>query len=76
MSDPRIYPCTIGYDWSHSWDNTLIPVKDWEILDTQFRHDLRVHRDVFAAIAVLSQIAIQYNGEDLFQVEYSDQMEE
>ena len=32
--------------------------KDWEILDSQFRHDLRLHRDVFAAIAVLSQIAI------------------
>ena len=50
--------------------------KDWKILDSQFRHDVRVHRDVFAAIAVLSQIAIQHNGEDLFEVEYSDRMEE
>jgi hypothetical protein len=50
--------------------------KDWKILDSQFRHDVRLHRDVFAAIAVLSQIAIQHNGEDLFEVEYSDRMEE
>ena len=50
--------------------------KDWAILDQQFRHDLKLHCDVFAAIAVLSQIAIQHNGEELFQVEYSDQMRE
>ena len=48
--------------------------KDWAILDQQFRHDLKLHRDIFAAIAVLSQIAIHYNGEELFLVEYSDQM--
>ena len=46
--------------------------KDWAILDTQFRHEMRMHRDVFAAIAVICQIAIQHNGEDLFEVEYSN----
>ena len=46
--------------------------KDWAILKTQFRHDMRMHRDVFAAIAVICQIAIQHNGEDLFEVEYSN----
>ena len=46
--------------------------KDWAILNTQFRHDMRMHRDVFAAIAVICQIAIQHNGEDLFEVEYSN----
>ena len=46
--------------------------KDWAILDTQFCHDMRIHRDVFAAIAVIYQIAIQHNGEDLFEVEYSN----
>jgi hypothetical protein len=31
-----------------------------------------VHRDVFAAIAVISQLAIQ-NGEALFSVDYYDE---
>ena len=48
--------------------------KDWAMLDQQFRHDLKLHCDVFAAIAVFKQIVIQHNGEELFQVEYSDQM--
>ena len=39
-----------------------------------YRHDIRVHRDVFAAIAVISQLAIQ-NGEALFSVDYYDEFE-
>jgi len=35
--------------------------KQWKILKQVYRHDIRVHRDVFAAIAVISQLAIQ-NG--------------
>ena len=46
--------------------------KQWQILKQVFRHDLRVHRDVFAAIAVISQLAIQ-NGEALFSVDYYDE---
>ena len=41
--------------------------KDWAILDQQFRHDLKLHCDVFAAIAVLSQIAIQHNLRNYFK---------
>ncbi len=36
-----------------------------------YRHDLVDHRDVFGAIVVLTQLAIQ-NGEPLFPVEYND----
>ena len=46
--------------------------KQWLILKQVFCHDLRVHRDVFAAIAVISQLAIQ-NGEALFSVDYFDE---
>ena len=45
--------------------------KQWQILKQVFRHDIRVHRDVFAAISVISQIAIQ-SGEALFSVNYDD----
>ena len=45
--------------------------KQWQILKQVYCHDIRVHRDVFAAIAVISQLAIQ-NGEPLFSVEYTD----
>ena len=41
--------------------------KHWQILKQVYRHDIRVHRDVFAAIAVISQLAIQ-NGEPLFSL--------
>ena len=34
----------------------------WQMLKQMYRHDVRVHRDVFASIAVISQIVIQ-NGE-------------
>jgi hypothetical protein len=45
--------------------------KQWQILKQVFRHDIRVHRDVFASIAVITQLAIN-NGEALFSVDYSD----
>jgi hypothetical protein len=32
--------------------------KEWAIFDQQFHHDLKLHHDLFAAIAVLGQIAI------------------
>jgi hypothetical protein len=35
-----------------------------------------MHQDVIVAIAVICQIALQSNPEDLFEVEYSDQMTE
>jgi hypothetical protein len=50
--------------------------KDWVILYSQFHHDMRMHQDVTVAIAVICQIALQRNEEDLFEVEYSDQMTE
>ncbi len=37
-----------------------------------FCHDLTVHRDIFAANAVISQLAIQ-NGKALFSVDYDDE---
>ncbi len=50
--------------------------KDWVILHTKFHHDMRMHQDVTVAIAVICQIALHHNQEDLFEVEYSDQMKE
>jgi hypothetical protein len=49
--------------------------KDWGILFQRFRHDVRLHRDVFAAIAVLCQLTIQL-GEPLFPVNYDDEVME
>jgi len=46
-------------------------IKQWEILNVLYRHDLFTHGDVFRAIAVITQLSIQ-NGEPLFQVEYDD----
>lgn len=45
--------------------------KMWGILRQTFRHDLQLHGDVFRAIAVLTQLAIE-NGEPLFSVHYDD----
>ena len=42
--------------------------KQWKILKQIFRHDIQVHRDVFASIAVITQLAIN-NGEALFSVD-------
>ena len=43
--------------------------KNWKILSTNFRHDLRRHGDVFRAVVVITQLAIN-NGEKPFQVKY------
>ena len=45
--------------------------KQWGILRQTYRYDVLNHRDVFGAIVVLMQLAIQ-NGEPLFPVEYND----
>ncbi len=49
--------------------------KDRGILFQRFHHDVRLHRDVFAAIAVLCQLTIQL-GEPLFPVTYDDEVRE
>ena len=46
-------------------------LKQWNILKKNYTHDIVDHRDVFAAIVVLTQLSIE-NGEPLFQVEYDD----
>ena len=45
--------------------------KQWGILRQVFCHDLANHRNVFAAICVVTQLAIE-NGEPLFEVHYDD----
>jgi hypothetical protein len=45
--------------------------KQWGILRQVFCHDLANHRNVFAAICVVTQLAIE-NGEQLFDVHYDD----
>ncbi len=45
--------------------------KQWGILQQVYRNNLIHHRDVFAAICVVTQLAIE-NGEPLFTVEYDD----
>ena len=46
-------------------------LKQWSIIRQTYRHDLVDHGDVFAAIVVITQIAIT-NEDPLFAVEYSD----
>jgi hypothetical protein len=46
-------------------------LKNWGILSQVFRHDIRRHRDVFWACAVITQLTIEH-GEPLFAVEYGD----
>ena len=43
----------------------------WGILVQTYRHDIVEHRDVFAAICVITQLAMR-NGEPLFEVEYNN----
>ena len=45
--------------------------KDWGILKQVYRHDLPSHSEVFRAIAVITQIAID-SGEKLFSYIYRD----
>ena len=49
-------------------------VKQWRCLKSVFRHELDLHTDCFTAVCVLTQIAIS-NGEPLFQVDYSDNLD-
>ena len=44
-------------------------LKQWKILREEYRHKLEDHSDVFCAIAVLTQLALE-SGEPLFEVEY------
>ena len=46
-------------------------IKQWNILKAPFRHNLIQHRDVFAAVVVITQLVIE-NGEPLFEVHYYD----
>ena len=45
--------------------------KQWSILNQCFCQNLNKHHDVFAALAMISQIAVK-NGENSFDVKYSD----
>lgn len=47
-------------------------IKQWEILNSPYRHEITQHGSVFRAVAVITQIAIK-NGEPLFQVDYGDE---
>ena len=44
-------------------------MKNWEVLNEQYRHDLSGQGTVFRAIAVITQLSIQ-NGDSLFSVDY------
>jgi hypothetical protein len=47
-------------------------MKQFNCLKNQFRHhDIAKHSSCFRAVAVLTQLAIEF-GESLFEVEYSD----
>ncbi len=46
-------------------------LKNWGILSQVFHHDIRHHREVFLACAVIMQITIE-DGKPLFEVEYDD----
>jgi hypothetical protein len=45
-------------------------LKNWAILTTPYRHDLKLHQTVFAAVILLLQLSFEYNP--LFSVEYND----
>ena len=45
--------------------------KTWGILSQVYRHDITRHGEVFRAIAIITQLAIE-NGSPLFQVDYED----
>jgi hypothetical protein len=48
-------------------------LKNWEILETTYRHDIGLHGTVFTACAVITQLNVA-NGELLFEVEYGDKL--
>ena len=45
--------------------------KQWGCMRQRFRHSVRHHSAAFRAVAVLTQLAIEF-GEPLFEVDYSD----
>jgi hypothetical protein len=45
--------------------------KQWGCLLQRFRHEITRHAEVFRAVAVITELAIE-NGEPLFEVNYSD----
>ena len=45
-------------------------MKQWNILVAPYRHDIHEHQNVFAAVAVITQLSIE--REPLFSVEYDD----
>jgi hypothetical protein len=45
--------------------------KTWGILSQVYRHDITRHSEVFRAVAINTQLAIE-NGSPLFQVDYED----
>jgi hypothetical protein len=45
-------------------------LKNWAILVTPYRHDLKLHQTVFVAVIALLQLSFEYNP--LFSVEYND----
>ena len=49
-------------------------LKQWRILKGVFRHEITLHSTAFSAVAVMTQIAIS-QGEPLFQVHYSDNVD-
>ena len=45
--------------------------KQFGVLKNRYRHDIRKHGDVFRAVAVLTEVALE-NGEPLFSVDYKE----
>ena len=45
-------------------------LKNWGILTMPYRHDLRKHQTVFAAVITLLQLSLEHNP--LFSVGYKD----
>ena len=45
--------------------------KQFGVLKNRYRHDIKKHGDVFRAVAVITQIALD-NGEPLFSVDYHE----
>jgi hypothetical protein len=46
-------------------------LKNWRILEKTYHHDIRLHRMVFDACAVIIQLSVM-NGEPLFEVKYGN----
>ena len=64
--------------WKDKWQKNKIRsrhetvntrLKNWNCLGNKFRHDIRKHSCVFRAVAVLTQLSMQYGGRPLFKIE-------